>query len=329
MKDRMIGVDVGGTQVRAALCDREGHILKRKAQAARAAQGPEAVFARITENVRKIADDWERVGAIGLSAPGPIDPWRGIILESPNLPGMVDFPIKARLEKEFALPAAVGNDANLAAVAEHRYGAGRGVAHMIYVTISTGIGGGIIADNKLFLGARGFAGEVGHQTLDAHGPICNCGNIGCLEVLAAGPAIARDARNALAAGRDSTMQEMVRQTRGNDLGTLTTADVVQAARAGDALAREIVGRAGFYIGLGLINLLHNFDTQLFVLGGGVAINAWDLLYPQIIETIEKHAFPSMRAGVRVVRAKLGDDAGLLGAAAMAADALPLGVQEAQ
>ncbi len=316
MKDRMIGVDVGGTQVRAGLCDRQGHILKRKAQAARAAQGPEAVFGRITESVRKIADDWERVGAIGLSAPGPIDPWRGVILESPNLPGMVDFPIKARLEKEFALPAAVGNDANLAAVAEHRYGAGRGVAHMIYVTISTGIGGGIIADDKLFLGARGFAGEVGHQTLDAHGPICNCGNIGCLEVLAAGPAIARDARNALAKGRESALKEMV---QGGDLAALTTANVVQAARAGDGLARDILSRAGFYIGLGLINLLHNFDTQLFVLGGGVAINAWDLLYPKMIETIEKHAFPSMRAGVRVVQAQLGDDAGLLGAAALAAD----------
>jgi glucokinase len=315
MNDHIIAVDLGGTQVRAALCDTSGHILNRTSQPANAAEGPDAVFARIAASVRQVAVAGAR--AIGVSAPGPLDPWRGVILESPNLPGMIDFPMKARLEQEFHLPAFVGNDANLAALGEHRYGAGRGVSHMIYMTISTGIGGGIIADNKLFLGWRGLAGEVGHQTLDVHGPPCNCGGIGCLEVLAAGPAIARDAREAIRAGRDSAVRAAVN----GDLDEITTAVVVQAARAGDVLAREILERAGFYIGLGIVNLLHNFDTQLFVLGGGVAIHAWDFLYPQMVAALEKRAFPSMSKGVRVVQAQLGDDAGLLGAAALASDSM--------
>ncbi len=316
MGDLVVGIDVGGTQVRAALCDMHGHILKEPhKQKARAEEGPEAVFARIVDSVRRVVDDWPRVCCIGLSAPGPLDPWRGIVLESPNLPGMVDFPMKARLEAEFQRPSFCGNDANLAALAEHRYGAGRGVAHMIYMTISTGIGGGIIAENRLFLGWRGLAGEVGHQTLDAHGPPCNCGNIGCLEVLAAGPAIARDAREALRTGRESKMRALVH----DEIGKITTATVAQAARAADPLALEILHRAGYYIGLGMVNLLHILDTELFVVGGGVAIHAWDYIYPQMIDRLQHHAFPSMSRGVRVVQARFGDDAGLLGAAALAID----------
>jgi glucokinase len=225
---------------------------------------------------------------------------------------MINFPLKARLEEEFRVPAFVGNDANLAALAEHRFGAGRGVAHMIYITVSTGIGGGIIADGKLFLGARGFAGEVGHQTLDAHGPICNCGNAGCLEAIASGTAILNNARDALRGGRDSRMRALV----GGDLNNLTGAVITQAAQEGDRLAREIYARAGYFIGLGIVNLLHNFDTRLFVLGGSVALHAWDFIFPEIGKTFEKYAMSSMRAGVRIVPAELGDDVGLLGAAAL-------------
>lgn len=317
MSDLVIGVDLGGTQVRAALCDSSGRLLARAAYPAPAVEGPEAVFARIVETIREVAGDFSGVRRIGLCAPGPVDPRRGIVLESPNLPGMVNFPMKERLEDEFHLPAFAGNDANLAGLAEQRYGAGRGVAHMLYMTISTGIGGGIIADGQLFLGWRGLAGEVGHQTLEAHGPLCNCGNIGCLEVLAAGPAIARDARDALHAGRESIMRDLA----GGHPDQVTTAIVVQGAREGDALARELLDRAGFYIGLGIVNLLHIVDTQLFVLGGGVAIHAWDFLYPRMVRTLDAHAFPSMRKGVSIVPAELGDDAGLLGAAALAMDPL--------
>jgi glucokinase len=311
-QDLIVAVDLGGTQIRVALCDARGNILNRRADSSQAADGSAAVFARIVANIRAVTDDWSRVRGISLGAPGTTDPFRGIILEAPNVGGMRDFPMKARLEKELDLPAFVGNDANLAALGEQRFGAGRGIADLIYVTISTGIGGGIIANNQLFLGARGFAGEVGHQTLQADGPRCNCGNIGCLEVLAAGPAIARAARDALWVGRDSQMRALCDE----DPERVTGRIVTQAACAGDAVAREILARAGFYIGLGLVSLQHNFDTRLFVLGGGVAINAWDFIFPTIQETFERYAMPSMRRGVRIVPAQLGDDAGLLGAAAL-------------
>ena len=313
MRDQIIAVDLGGTQSRAALCDADGKILKLPfKQPANAEGGVEAVYQSVVDSIRQVVSDFTCVQGIGLGAPGPLDPWNGIILQAPNLAGMINFPMKARLEKDFGVPAFIGNDANLAALGEHRYGAGRGTAHMIYMTISTGIGGGIIVDNKLFLGWRGFAGEVGHQTIDANGPICNCGNVGCLEVMAAGSAIERIARDALHAGRESKMRAMV----DGNIDQVTGAIISQAAREGDVLAKEIYERAGFLIGLGIVNLLHNFDTELFVLGGGVAIHAWDLIYPRMIDTLMRHAFPSMSQGVRIVPAQLGDDVGLLGAAAL-------------
>lgn len=312
MEDLIVAVDLGGTQIRAALCDYDGHILARAAQATLASQGPEAVFSRIAATAREVAPDWSRVRAIGLGSPGAIDPWKGLIRFAYNLPGMLEFPMKAHLEDEFGVPASIGNDANLAALGEQRYGAGRGVSHMIYMTISTGVGGGIIVDGKLFRGWRGFAGEIGHQTLEAFGPRCNCGNVGCLEVLAAGPAIARNARDALAAGRESKMLALV----DGDSSAVTGVVVTRAAREGDLLAREILERAGFYIGIGIVNLLHAFDTELFVLGGSVAEHAWEFLYPSVVSALDKHAIPSMRRGVRVVLAQLGGDVGLLGAAAL-------------
>lgn len=307
MSDRIIAVDFGGTQIRAALFDDDARIIAQTAQATRASEGADVVFARLAASVREICGDWSRVRGIGVGAPGPLDPWRGVILFAPNLPGMNDFPLQARLEKEFSVPAFIGNDANLAALAEHRYGAGRGHKDMIYMTISTGIGGGIIADGKLFLGARGFAGEVGHQTLEANGPICNCGNVGCLEALASGPAIVRAAREAIAQGRESQLRA---------LSEISGAAVTRAAREGDALAVEILQRAGRYIGIGIVNLVHLFDMQLFVLGGSVALHAWDYLYPAMRRAVEQHAMPSMREGVRIVQAQLGDEVGLYGAMAL-------------
>lgn len=316
MAGYVIGVDVGGTNIRAALCNAQGQILKQHGFGTLAAEGPEIVFQRIVKAIREVLGNSSHVGAIALGAPGPLNPWNGVILEAPNLPGMIDFPMKGRLEAEFGLPAFIGNDANLAALGEHRYGAGRGVRDMVYMTISTGIGGGIIADGELYLGWRGFAGEVGHQTLEAHGPLCNCGNIGCLEALASGPAIARSARDALKAGRESALRSMAQ-----DPEKVTTALVAQAAQQGDALARELFERAGYYVGLGIINLEHILDTEFYVLGGGVATHAWDLFYPSMLATIDRYTMPAMRKGVRVVQAQLGEDVGLVGAAALALDSI--------
>lgn len=311
MTDPIVAVDLGGTKFRLAVCDADGRIFKQSVHETRAREGAEAVFARIVAAIREFVGD-ARIGGIGLGAPGPLDVQRGVILQAPNIPGIDGFSIKARLEAEFGVPAFIGNDANLAALGEQRWGAGRGCAHMIYVTISTGIGGGIIVDNRLLLGARGFAGEVGHQTIDAFGPLCNCGNVGCLEALASGPAIARLALDDIRKGRASNLLDLVNR----DHTKITAAVVAQAARGGDKLSKRTFERAGFYIGLGLVSLLHNFDTQRFVLGGGIAINTWDLFAPEMFKTFDKYAMKSMRDGVEIVPAQLGDDAGLVGAAAL-------------
>jgi glucokinase len=315
MKDRVVAVDLGGTHIRVALADNNGRFDRPVQQDTLADEGPEPVLNRIINAIRDIAPNLSNIRGIGLAAPGPVDPWSGVIFSAPNLPGMINLPINARLEEEFNLPVFVGNDANLGAMGEHRYGAGRGVSHMIYMTVSTGIGGGIIADNQLYLGARGLAGEVGHQTLEAHGPQCNCGNVGCLEVLASGPAIARAAQDAVRAGRASIILE---RSKG-DIAAITARLVVDSARDGDLLARQVLERAGFYIGLGIVNLLHEFDSQLFVVGGGVAIHAWDFLYPSLLQVLDRHAMPAMRQGVRVLQAGLGSDSVIAGAVGLALD----------
>ncbi len=315
MNDLVVAIDLGGTQVRAALCDRHGKILNRARADTRAPEGPEAVFSRIAATVRQVVSDWSSVRAIGYGSPGPLDSKRGIILGALNLPGLSNFPMKARLENEFHIPAFIGHDAKVAALAEHRYGAGRGIDHMIFITISTGVGGGIIANREVFLGWRGFAGEVGHQTLEPRGPLCTCGNHGDLESLASGSAIERDARDALRARRASQLRAMTQ----DDPDQVTGAMVTRAARNGDALALELLERAGMYIGMGMANLLQILDTQLFVLGGSVAANAWDLIYPSMLAELDKRAMPSMRPGVRIVQAQLGGDVVLLGAAALAID----------
>ncbi len=310
----IVGVDLGGTQIRAALADGEGSILRRTSCLTLAEEGPQPVMGRIKGAIYEVlvATDREQVQGIGVAAPGPLDPWKGIIMDAPNLPGWREVPLKALMEEEFGLPVVVGNDANLAALAEQRFGAGQGVADMIYITVSTGIGGGIIADTRLLLGAQGFAGEVGHQTIEAHGPRCNCGNVGCLEALAAGPAIARRARELIRNGAETAITELV----GDDLDKITAREVNQAAQAGDPIAIGIFRQAGFYIGVGIVNLLHLFNPSLIVIGGSVA-KAGEFLFEPIRATVRERAMASYYwENTPIVPATLGDDVALLGAVAL-------------
>lgn len=315
MNELYIGVDLGGTNIRAALGAADGKILKRAEQKTLAHEGPRRVIPRIFETIRQVMEDSSRLRAIGVGSPGPLDPWRGIIIETPNLPAWNNEPLKDLLEKEFHVPAFVNNDANVAAFAEHLFGAGRGIKNLIYLTISTGIGGGIIIDGKLFVGAKGNGGEVGHQILDPAGPACNSGHPGDMEAFASGPGIARHARERLEHGAASKIRARVN----GDINQVSAVDVVNAAKEGDAFALEEIRRAGFYIGVGLVNLLHLFDTELFVLGGGVAMGAGELLFEPIRATFDQYAFKSMKQGVKIIPAELGDDVGLLGAIALAAD----------
>jgi glucokinase len=310
----IVGVDLGGTQIRAALTDGEGNILRRTSCLTLAEEGVESVIGRIKGAIYEVMESTERgqVQGIGIVAPGPSDPRQGIIIEAPNLSGWINIPLKALVEEEFGPPVVVGNDANLAALAEQRFGAGQGVADLIYITVSTGIGGGVIIDNRLLLGAQGLAAEIGHQTIEARGPRCNCGNVGCLEVLAAGPAIARRARELITSGIETSIADLV----GGDLDRISAKEVNQAAQAGDPVAIEVFRQAGFYIGVGIVNLLHLFNPSLIIIGGSVA-KAGDLLFEPIRATVRERAMASYYwEHTPIVPAALGDDVGLLGAVAL-------------
>jgi glucokinase len=313
MGEYVVSVDLGGTQIRAALVDSAGVIHSRESTLTRPEEGQEAVLNRIYGCASNVmgAVPTEDVRGIGIGAPGPLNPWTGVILEAPNLIDWYDVPLADLVEERFELPTRLGNDANLAALAEWRFGAGQGATNMIYMTVSTGIGGGIIADGELLLGSDGLAGEIGHQTIEARGPQCNCGNVGCLEALASGPAIARRTVERLRSGSSSTVPTLV----GGNLDRLTAAHVSQAASQGDALAQEMLRVAGFYVGVGIVNLIHIFNSELFVIGGGVS-KSGDILFEAIRQVVRERAMASMQERVRIVPASLGDDVVLLGAACL-------------
>lgn len=312
-----IGVDLGGTQIRAILRDAQGNIVSRASTLTQASDGQEQVIARIIETVRQTMGEISQgaIGGIGIGVPGPVDPWTGVVLQAPNLPGWRDVPIRDIVRSAFGVPVEVGNDANLAALGEHMYGAGVGVANLIYVTISTGIGGGIIADGRLLLGAKGLAGEFGHQTLVPDGPLCGCGNRGCLEALGSGTAIARMAREAVARGQGQKLLELAQ----GSVEALDARVVASAARAGDAVAQDILRCAATYVGIGLANVVNILNPELIVLGGGVT-RMGELLFDPVREVIAQRAMPVMRA-VRIVPAALGGDVVLFGAVALIANAL--------
>jgi glucokinase len=310
----IVGVDLGGTQIRAALADGEGSVLRRANCLTLAGEGSEPVIGRIKGVIYEVtgSTDQGQMQGIGVAAPGRLDARQGVTGYALNLPGWGSVPLKDLLEEEFGWPVVVGNDANLAALAEQRFGVGQGIADLIYITVSTGIGGGVIVDNRLLLGAQGLAGEVGHQAVEARGPRCGCGNIGCLEALAAGPAIARRARKLIEDGTETAITDLV----GGDLNRITAKVVNQAAQAGDPIAIEIFRQAGFYIGVGIVNLLHIFNPSLIVIGGSVA-KAGDLLFGPIRATVRERAMVSHYwESTPIVPAALGDDVGLLGAVAL-------------
>ena len=309
----VIGVDLGGTQIRAALCDDAGAVLKRVSTLTRAWEGPEQVTARIEHCIRQVADGVDRTHlvGVGLGAPGTVNPWTGVVSNVTNIPGLVNWPAKELLSALLGTPAYIGNDAKVAALGEHRFGAGRGTDSMVYLTVSTGIGGGVIERGRLVLGARGWATELGHIVVEPEGPRCGCGNHGCLESLAAGPAIARQARERLEAGAQSALTDMV----AGRLDHLSAKDVVAAARAGDHLACQVMERAAYYLGIGLVSIITTFDPQKVVIGGGVS-NAGDLLLGPARVVLEKRAMTDEWRRMPIELAELGDDVGLLGAAAL-------------
>jgi len=228
------------------------------------------------------------------------------------MPGWDDVPIKQLFEARFGIFTIVGNDANVAALGEHRFGAGRGLGDMVYLTVSTGIGGGVIVDGRLLLGADGFAAELGHMTIEMEGHRCGCGNSGCLEALASGTAIARHARSSVLAGERTVLAELPTEE-------LTAANVTQAAYAGDDVSSRILREAGEALGVGVASLAHIFNPRRIVIGGGVGLNSGPILWDAMMRTLQARAMKPVVRRLEVVPAELGDDAGLVGAAALVLD----------
>ncbi len=304
------GIDLGGTQIRLALVDDAGRVLRRAARRTDVAGGPNAVLTQIQQMADEIGhrSDSHRISGIGISAPGPLDSLSGTVIDIPTLPGWQGFPLRDAASKLFGLPVVLENDGIAAAFGEWKFGAARGLRHMVYVTVSTGIGGGVVVDDHLIRGRRGMAAHVGHMKLAQDGPRCSCGELGCFEAFAAGTALGAAARAAIRASPGSVL------ARSLDPGNLTAVDVVAAAREGDALACRLIDQEARYLGIGFTALLHLYSPDMIVMGGGVS-QAFDLLQAGIHAVIQNTAMVPFR-DAKVVQAELKDNAGIVGAAGL-------------
>lgn len=313
--DYALGIDIGGTNLVVGAVSVDGsRVIGEHSQPTDAGRGPDAVvsdlvtMARATiARVAALDPDGEVVG-VGIGSPGPLDTARGVVLETPNL-GWKEMPLRDRLGAALDLPAVLDNDANCAVLGECWVGAGRGARFAIGMTIGTGIGGGLVLDGRLYHGAGDSAGEIGHMTIDVDGRRCNCGNYGCLEAYASGPAIAMRAVEQLRAGLESRLTTM----SDDDFAAITAQTVFEAARAGDDVALDVVRDTAHYLGVGLANLLNIFNPELVVIMGGVT-QAGDALFEPLQREVARRAFRSAVDSCRIVPGTLTGLAGVYGAA---------------
>mgnify|MGYP005856657047 CR=1 FL=1 len=313
-----LALDFGGTKLAAGIVDwRSGRVVRegrRRTGEASGAEGQIADMLALVDGLLGAMPEGETLSGVGVSFGGPVDAPSGTVLQSHHVPGWDGLPLASRLSRRLGLPVLVENDANAVALGEFLYGAGRGVADLVYMTISTGIGGGIILDGQLWRGHHGVAGEIGHMVVRPDGPVCTCGNRGCLEALASGLSIARRAREALAAGRPG---ELLLALAGGEPDGITAELVFRAALNGDDAAKSVVAEAAADLGLAIAMLCSIIDPARVILGGGVAKAGEQLLAP-VREAFRRHAFPLLVERVSIVRAAAIDEGGLLGAAALVA-----------
>jgi len=317
----VIGVDLGGTHLRAALVNEDGRLLARERTASGSALAPEEALRRLTAQCRTLITaaraDGARVAAIGLGAAGSIDRRAGRIVHSPNLPRLNGFLLAPALERELGLPVFLENDANVYGLGETWQGAGVGIRNWVGLTLGTGVGGCLIFEHQLWRGDDlGFAGEIGHLPVLPGGSVCACGAVGCLETLASGSALARG----VTAARDRGQILGPALEQAADQGRITPLAVFQAARAGDPLACELFATLGWALGVALAGLFSVLGIRTAIIGGGVS-GAWELFEPSLRRALRDQARMFDPQLARVKRAALGDDAALLGAARLALDAL--------
>lgn len=302
-----IALDIGGTQTRLALFPPNSQVPLFTERIATQKKG-ELPLQRVLNLIDSVWEKCQPVAAIGAAAASPVDPYKGIVIAAPNIPDWINLPLQQHIQERFPVPVAIGNDANLAALAEWKFGSGIGHRNMIYITVSTGIGGGVILDNKLLLGERGLAGELGHITVLPDGPLCGCGQKGHLEAVASGPSIARWVEGELLQGKPSILKPGE---------PLTAKEIGTAAAKGDALAISAFQRAGAFLGRAFADYLHIFNVTAFVVGGSVT-RVGPLLFEPLNATLRASVMsPQFLYNLAVTTASLGDEVVLMGALALA------------
>ena len=311
MKKYRIGVDVGGTNVKIALVDLDGKIAFSNTVPTRAEMGYEAGVNNIKQAIKDLMQESNQtnktVEAIGFGLPGQIDYKEGIVKNLPNIPGWVNIPLAKIIEDEFSIPTRLDNDVRCAALGELNFGAGKGCENLICITVGTGIGSGIILNGKLVRGAANAAGEIGHIKMEMNGgPLCGCGDYGCFEAYASGPAIVTMAKEYISGGKSAKYKEMAAD------GIITPYIVAQAALQGDTVSIQIFKQMGKIIGIGLASVVNLLNPEKIIIGGGVA-DAGDILLEPIRKTIQDRAMPIQANSLKVVPAQLANGAGVIGA----------------
>ncbi|MBI1389446.1 MAG: ROK family protein [bacterium] len=315
-KEVVLGVDLGGTKILAAVVDREGNIIARNKKKTKAQRESGEILERIETCCREAADaaglPLNEITAVGIGSPGPLDPIQGVVLETPNL-NLSNAPIAPFLNEKLGVPVFLDNDVNVGTFGEFTYGAGKGKKHLIGIFLGTGVGGGVILDGKPFHGASLNAGELGHMKIMAYGAKCGCGQRGCLEAYASKTAMIARIQKRVSKGKISLLTEIT----GGDWTKLTSSAFVKALEANDKIASREIQRAAKFTGVAVGALLNILSPEMVVIGGGLVEAMPDEIMPIIRRHAEMNCFPIMYQKAEIVPAALGDDAGVLGAAAIA------------
>lgn len=312
-KDKYIGIDLGGTKILTAVASEDGEIIEKLKLATETELGQEKIKENIFKSIYKVLEKAaikiEEIKAIGIGSPGPLNVEQGIIYESANLP-LKNMKIVDLVKNETGINTYLQNDANTAALGEKVFGAGKEADDLLYITISTGVGGGIIINGNIYYGHTGNAGEIGHMTVDPAGPQCGCGNYGCLESFSSGTAIKNMAQRAIENGESTLIKKLAKENK------LSAKLVAKAADKGDQKALDIFAKAGYYLGIGIANLVNIFNPEMIILGGGV-MKAQEYFLDRAKEEFKKRALKAPADIVKIEEAVLEDEIGVKGAIAVA------------
>jgi len=307
-----IGVDLGGTSIKLGIVSQTGKLINKISVKTEAEKGPKKVVEKIVQGIHDLNEKSKhKIDGIGIGCPGVVTPGKGIVENPPNLPGWNKVNIGKIISKEFKQRVFVDNDANAAAIGELTFGSGKKYKSFIMITLGTGVGGGIVMDKKIYHGDFGAAGEIGHISIDYNGPKCNCGSYGCIEAYAGNQYLRQRVREQLKNHPKSKMWKLIE----NDLSKVSPRNIQEAAESGDRFAQSVVEELGFQLGSAFTSLCNVLDISVFIMGGGIA-GFGKPLFDSIKKTIAKKVMAPIRPRVRVLPAKLKNDAGIKGASAL-------------